>query len=208
LLLAVILAFAIPNAVQNRRESMIESVLRLRSTMNANNYMAMELYLSRLENEPRVEAVRADYDVIREDLRIWMRPDTSTTPTARREAYYRLLAFDDAKSAWYLMGLLDLKGDYVPLIADSRFEGDSFYFELSVAIANGWDLDTNLPATYDNLKPYVLQVTANGRDYRMQNSNDTLDFVNLYRIHDVTQTQLTIYCYANARVYVLNRIGS
>lgn len=208
LLLAVILAFGIPNAIQNRRESMIESVLRLRSTMNPNNYMALDLYLSKLGNEPRVETVRADYDLIREDLRIWMRPDASTSLTERRNAYYRLVAFDDAKASWYLMGLLDLKGDYIPLIADSRFESDELFFELTIDASNTKHLETNLPAVFDSQKPYVLQITANGRDYRMVHQSNDQDIVNLYRIHDVSKTQLTIYCYANARVYVLNRIDS
>jgi hypothetical protein len=208
LILAFVLAFSIPSAIQNRRDRMIDTVLMLRSTMNANNYETMELYLSRLNDEPRVEAVRADYELIREDIHLWMGSGAATTPAIRREAYFRLLAFDAQRPAWYLMGLLDLQGNFIPLIEDSRFEGEGMYFELIFDESDVWDLETNLPATYDSFKPYVLQITTNGRDYRLLNQNDEQDTVQLYRIQEVTQTQLTIYCYANARTYVLNRIGS
>jgi hypothetical protein len=208
LALVLILAFAIPSAIAGRRERMIDSVFLLRSTMDSNTVKVMENYLDRLEGEPRVESVRAEFELIRDDIEIWLSRDLSSTPAERREAYYRLLAFDEARPAWYLMGFLDLQGDLVPLIRDSRFEGEGMYFELTIHVDDTWDLETNLPASYDSFKPYLLQITPNGKDYRLVHEQSALDVVQLYRIQSVTQTQLTIYAYATERTYVLNRIGS
>lgn len=204
--LLLIVAVSIPRYLRDRRLNMIGSVMSLRSTMNADNYERMADYLDKLEGEPQVEAIRADYELIREDIGVWM--DADASPAQRREAYYRLLTFDEARPAWYLMGLLDLQGDFLPLIRDSRFEGESMYFELTVEEGDVWDVQTNLPASYDSFKPYVLQISTIARDYRLINENDETDIVQLYRIQTVTQTQMTVYCYANQRTYVLNRIGS
>lgn len=204
--LALILAFAIPSAIANRRLRMINTVFLLRSTIDASTVETMEDYLDKLEGEAEVETVRSDYDLIREDIGIWM--DADASPAQRREAYYRLLAFDEARPAWYLMGLLNLQGDFLPLIRDSRFEGEGLHFELTVEEDDVWDLETNLPASYDSFKPYVLQISTTARDYRLLNENDETDIVQLYRIQAVTETQIEIYCYANQRTYVLNRIGS
>lgn len=202
--LLIALAFGIPSAIANRKERLVEAVFLLRSTMNWQNYERMERYLDILKDEPRVDSVRADFELIRADLEIWTQMQPPSDPADRRAAYYRLLAFDEARPAWYLMGLLDLNDNFLVLIRESRFESGGVWFELKPDLS----LDTNLPASYEILLPYELEISADYRDYVMVNQANGEDRVSLYRIQSVTETELSVYCYFDQQTYVLSRVGS